>query len=152
MTQRHEETSPAAPTTGPKDPRRLAPPNHGMYFATGIENSNPTIDNGRIRIDEMDSCGHYKHWSVDFDLVQELGIERVAELPDHLGRRSAGDGRDVAKGNGIAQNSRDLQQFQRCRGQVAKPPNHKVTQRGRQLRGRHVDDVPGAAQQSFIGQ
>ena len=74
MTQRHEETTPAAPSTGPKDSRRLAPPNHGMYFATGIENSNPTIDNGRIRIDEMDSCGHYKHWSVDFDLVQELGL------------------------------------------------------------------------------
>ncbi len=85
-------------------------------------------------------------------LVQELSIERGTELPDHLGRRPAGDSGDVAKRNGIAQNSRDLQQFQRCRGQVAKPPNHEVTQRGRQLRGRHVDDVPGAAQQSFIGQ
>jgi hypothetical protein len=40
-------------------------------------------------------------------LVQEPSVERVAELPDHLGRRSAGDSRDIAKGNGIAQNSRD---------------------------------------------
>jgi hypothetical protein len=35
-------------------------------------------------------------------LVQELSVERVAELPDHLGRQSAGDGRDVAKRHGVA--------------------------------------------------
>ena len=74
MIQRSDATTPAAPSRGPKDLAQSAPPNHGMYFATGIENSNPTIDNGRVRIDEMDSCGHYKHWSVDFDLVQELGL------------------------------------------------------------------------------
>src|SRR3954469_19657253 len=43
-------------------------------FATGIENSIPKIQNGRIRVDQMDSCGHYKHWKKDFDLVEELGI------------------------------------------------------------------------------
>ncbi len=43
-------------------------------FATGVENSNPTIQNGRVRVDEMESCGHYKLWSTDFDNVQELGI------------------------------------------------------------------------------
>src|SRR6267378_8622401 len=48
--------------------------NEGMIFATGIENSNPTIDNGRVRIDEMESCGHYKLWSTDFEKVQEMGI------------------------------------------------------------------------------
>ena len=46
----------------------------GMFFATGIENSNPTINNGRIRVDEMESCGHYEKWSTDFDKVQELGL------------------------------------------------------------------------------
>ena len=46
----------------------------GFIFATGIENSIPTIDNGRTRIDEMEKCGHYRHWRTDFDLVQEMGI------------------------------------------------------------------------------
>jgi beta-glucosidase len=45
-----------------------------FMFATGIENSYPTINNGRIRIDEMDKCGHYEKWRTDFDLVDDLGI------------------------------------------------------------------------------
>jgi beta-glucosidase/6-phospho-beta-glucosidase/beta-galactosidase len=45
-----------------------------FLFATGIENSNPTIQNGRVRVDEMAKCGHYEYWRKDFDLVQELGI------------------------------------------------------------------------------
>ncbi len=47
---------------------------HQFLFATGIENSNPTIHNGKTRVDEMEKCGHYKHWRTDFDRVQELGI------------------------------------------------------------------------------
>jgi hypothetical protein len=43
-------------------------------FATGIENSSPTIKNGRERVDEMEKCGHYKLWSADSDCVQELGL------------------------------------------------------------------------------
>jgi beta-glucosidase len=43
-------------------------------FATGIENSSPTIKNGRERVDEMEKCGHYKLWSADFDCVQEIGL------------------------------------------------------------------------------
>jgi len=43
-------------------------------FATGIENSNPTIQGGRVRVDQMESCGHYGQWRLDFDLVQSLGI------------------------------------------------------------------------------
>ena len=42
-------------------------------FATGIENSYPTIRNGRVRVDEMARCGHYDLWRTDFDLVEELG-------------------------------------------------------------------------------
>jgi len=45
-----------------------------FLFATGIENSYPTIDGGRTRIDEMDKCRHYQFWQRDFELVQELGI------------------------------------------------------------------------------
>jgi beta-glucosidase/6-phospho-beta-glucosidase/beta-galactosidase len=43
-------------------------------FATDIENSVPTIDGGRTRVDEMGSCGHYQRWKEDFALVQEMGI------------------------------------------------------------------------------
>ena len=43
-------------------------------FATGIENSVPTINNGRTRVDEMESCGHYERWREDFALVEEMGI------------------------------------------------------------------------------
>ncbi len=45
-----------------------------FIFATGIENSTPTIDNGKTRVDELDKCGHYTYWKKDFDLVKELGI------------------------------------------------------------------------------
>lgn len=46
-------------------------------FATGIENSYPTIhlpDGSVKRVDEMEKCGHYKNWQLDFQLVKELGI------------------------------------------------------------------------------
>ena len=44
-------------------------------FATGIENSVPTINNGRTRVDQMDVCGHYERWREDFDLVDDMGIQ-----------------------------------------------------------------------------
>jgi beta-glucosidase len=43
-------------------------------FSTGVENSVPTIDGGRTRVDEMESCGHYARWREDFALVREMGI------------------------------------------------------------------------------
>lgn len=45
-----------------------------FIFATGVENSSPTINHGRLRVDEMQKCGHYAQWTLDFDKVQELGI------------------------------------------------------------------------------
>ena len=48
-----------------------------FMFATGIENSYPMItlpDGSKKRIDEMEKCGHYKHWNEDFDLLKELDI------------------------------------------------------------------------------
>jgi beta-glucosidase/6-phospho-beta-glucosidase/beta-galactosidase len=45
-----------------------------FMFATGIENSYPTINNGRTRIDEMEKCRHYDYWRTDFELLKELGI------------------------------------------------------------------------------
>ena len=44
-------------------------------FATGIENSYPTISGGRHRVDEMEKTKHYDYWSKDFDCVEELGIK-----------------------------------------------------------------------------
>ncbi|MFN2532005.1 MAG: family 1 glycosylhydrolase [Pyrinomonadaceae bacterium] len=44
-------------------------------FATGIENSAPTIGQGTTRVDEMEKCGHYKHWRTDFELVSDLQIK-----------------------------------------------------------------------------
>jgi len=45
-----------------------------FMFATGVENSYPTINNGRTRVDEMEKCGHYRHWRTDFALLEDLGI------------------------------------------------------------------------------
>jgi beta-glucosidase/6-phospho-beta-glucosidase/beta-galactosidase len=52
-----------------------------FMFATGIENSYPTIHGGRTRIDQMEKCRHYQNWSKDFDLVQELEIEYLRYGP-----------------------------------------------------------------------
>ena len=46
-------------------------------FATGIENSYPTIklaDGSSKRVDEMEKCCHYKNWKKDFELTKDLGI------------------------------------------------------------------------------
>ena len=45
-----------------------------FMFATGIENSIPTINNGRTRIDQMEKCGHYEHWRTDFELLNEIDV------------------------------------------------------------------------------
>jgi len=63
--------------------RTLQPP--AFMFATGIENSSPTIQNGRVRIDELEKCGHYKHWKTDFQLVKEMDIHFLRYgLPLHV--------------------------------------------------------------------
>jgi len=45
-----------------------------FMFATGIENSAPTIRQGTHRVDEMERCHHYARWQEDFELVRDLGI------------------------------------------------------------------------------
>jgi beta-glucosidase/6-phospho-beta-glucosidase/beta-galactosidase len=45
-----------------------------FMFATGIENSSPTINQGRLRVDEMEKCRHYQQWRADFQCVTDLGI------------------------------------------------------------------------------
>ena len=62
-----------------------------FMFATGIECSNPTIDNGRTRRDELEECGHYKHWRDDLRLVKELGLKTLRYgLPYHKTNPGAG--------------------------------------------------------------
>ena len=63
-----------------------------FMFATGIENSYPTIalpDGTVTRVDEMEKCGHYVRWREDFALVRDLGIDHLRYGPPyhrtHLG-------------------------------------------------------------------
>jgi beta-glucosidase/6-phospho-beta-glucosidase/beta-galactosidase len=44
-----------------------------FVFATGIENSYPTIADGK-RVDQMAASHHYDRWKEDFALVGELGV------------------------------------------------------------------------------
>ena len=67
-------------------------PASSFMFATGIENSIPTIDNGRRRIDQMEKCGHYKRWREDFQLLRELDIHFLRYGPP-LHRTFIGPGR-----------------------------------------------------------
>src|ERR1044071_3477312 len=59
-----------------------------FMFATGIENSYPTIAGG-VRVDEMEKCGHYERWQEDLALVHEMGIRFLRWGPalykTHLG-------------------------------------------------------------------
>ena len=61
----------------------------GFMFATGVENSNPTV--GRRRVDQMERCGHYERWRDDFDRVADLGIRFLRYGPP-LHRTWLGDG------------------------------------------------------------
>jgi beta-glucosidase/6-phospho-beta-glucosidase/beta-galactosidase len=63
-----------------------------FMFATGIENSYPTIqlpDGKRKRVDEMEKTRHYQRWRDDFQLLDELGIYHLRYGPPyystHLG-------------------------------------------------------------------
>src|SRR4051812_40702842 len=81
---------------------KAKPPQHSFsghparrfMFATGIENSYPTISlpNGKTkRVDEMEKTGHYRHWRKDFRLVKDLGIEFLRYGPPyHLTHLAAG--------------------------------------------------------------
>ncbi len=63
-----------------------------FIFATGIENSYPTIQNGRVRVDEMEKCGHYERWHEDFDCTEQIGIRFLRYGPP-LHRTHLGPGR-----------------------------------------------------------
>jgi beta-glucosidase/6-phospho-beta-glucosidase/beta-galactosidase len=57
-----------------------------FMFATGIENSYPTIklpDGTLHRVDEMEKSGFYKYWQTDFELVKEMGINFLRYGPPY---------------------------------------------------------------------
>jgi beta-glucosidase/6-phospho-beta-glucosidase/beta-galactosidase len=55
-----------------------------FMFSTGIECSYPTIENGRLRRDQMAECGHYDRWREDLGLVRDLGLKVLRYgLPYH---------------------------------------------------------------------
>jgi beta-glucosidase/6-phospho-beta-glucosidase/beta-galactosidase len=69
----------------------MSPSPPAFLFATGIENSYPTIHGGRTRVDEMARCRHYDLWRDDFALVQELGLSFLRYGPPiHLTWLGAG--------------------------------------------------------------
>jgi beta-glucosidase/6-phospho-beta-glucosidase/beta-galactosidase len=78
-----------------------------FMFATGIENSYPTLPTGR-RVDQMEKCGHYDRWAEDFALVREMGIGALRYGPPYY-RVHTGPGRfDWSLADEPMQHLRDL--------------------------------------------
>src|SRR5688572_1233780 len=76
-------------------PRRRNPHAHPFLFATGVENSYPTVgsaDGKRRRVDEMEKTGHYDRWREDFALVKEMGLHYLRYGPPYY-REHQGPGR-----------------------------------------------------------
>jgi beta-glucosidase/6-phospho-beta-glucosidase/beta-galactosidase len=65
-----------------------------FMFATGIENSYPTVMDARgtkRRVDEMAETHHYDRWREDFGLARELGVTHLRYGPPYY-RAHAGPG------------------------------------------------------------
>ena len=66
-----------------------------FLFATGIENSHPTIalpDGTTQRVDEMEKTGHYARWREDLALLGDLGVTYLRYGPPYY-RTHVGPGR-----------------------------------------------------------
>ena len=61
-------------------PRR-DPNARGFIFATGIECSYPTIEQGKWRRDQLSGSGHYRRWQEDFALAREIGVTHLRYGP-----------------------------------------------------------------------
>ncbi len=63
-----------------------------FMFATGVENSYPTIllpDGTVKRVDEMEKCGHYENWELDFNLTKDIGIDFLRYGPPYYKTHTA---------------------------------------------------------------
>jgi beta-glucosidase/6-phospho-beta-glucosidase/beta-galactosidase len=77
-----------APDTRRRDRREAG---SSFIFATGIECSYPTIEQGRWRRDEREATRHYQRWQEDFELALDIGITHVRYGPPlHLVFRGPG--------------------------------------------------------------
>jgi beta-glucosidase len=63
-----------------------------FLFATGIENSYPTIQNSRARRDQIKACDHYDQWRRDFEILGDLNIRCLRYAPP-LHKTFLGQGR-----------------------------------------------------------
>ena len=79
-----------------------------FLFATGIENSYPTIASG-ARIDQMEKSGHYGRWEEDFHLVRELGLNALRYGPAYYRAHVGPDRFDLEPWDAPMQRLRDLQ-------------------------------------------
>jgi beta-glucosidase/6-phospho-beta-glucosidase/beta-galactosidase len=70
--------SPRRPTRA-SDPKRQ--PSNGFIFATGIECSYPTVDQGKWRRDQMQTMRHYELWQRDFELARDVGTTHLRYGP-----------------------------------------------------------------------
>jgi beta-glucosidase len=61
-----------------------------FFFATGIENSYPTLPDG-TRVDQMSQCGHDARWEEDFGHVRELGLDMLRYGPAYYRTHVAPD-------------------------------------------------------------
>jgi beta-glucosidase/6-phospho-beta-glucosidase/beta-galactosidase len=64
-----------------KQDQRRRRADHGFIFATGVECSYPTIEQGRWRRDEMYGTRHYRHWQRDFELARQIGTTHLRYGP-----------------------------------------------------------------------
>jgi beta-glucosidase/6-phospho-beta-glucosidase/beta-galactosidase len=78
-----------------------------FVFATGIENSYPTIAGGR-RIDQMEKCGHYASWEHDFALTRELRLRALRWGPPYYRVHAAPDRFDWSSADDQLQRLREL--------------------------------------------
>lgn len=77
---------PIPPASARRPRRRSRPPRpprpqDAFIFATGIEGSYPTIQNGRWRIDQMAASGHYRRWREDLELCRDVGVSHLRYGP-----------------------------------------------------------------------
>jgi len=82
-------------------------PSASFLFATGIENSYPTLASG-ARIDQMEKCGHYARWEEDFALVRDLGLNALRYGPPYYRTHVAPDRYDWDTADAPMQRLREL--------------------------------------------
>jgi beta-glucosidase len=78
-----------------------------FLFATGIENSYPTLPGG-TRIDQMAKSGHYQRWREDFRLVRELGLDALRYGPPYYLTHRAPDAFDWSPSDDPMHHLREL--------------------------------------------